>query len=79
MLYSPHFVIIELVIFSDANASFLSTQSLSSSLNVLLMCTDSDVRATECKLISDWGPECVRRDCFLLHAVICFQGVSAAL
>lgn len=85
-MFFPHCVFMELLIFSDANASLPSTQSssraqrrMSGSPDVRLMCADSDVRASECKLISDWGILCVRRDCFLLHAVIWFQGVSAAL
>lgn len=45
-----------------ATAAAVAQKQMSGSLMVPLMCADSDVGASKCKLISDWGILCVRRE-----------------
>lgn len=58
---------------------------MSVSLNVQLLCTDSDVHGSECRLICDRGVLfCfvlffLGRSAFTFIAVVWIQGVSAAL
>lgn len=86
-LFSPRCIITKLLTFLWCKFNFakhtataaLTLRQMSGSPSARLMCADSDVRASKCKLISDWGILCARRDCFLLHAVAWFKSVSTAL